>query len=86
LIVLGSVIADSMSFQGGQQEDAEEFFGFYLDALEEELLSVVNALSQPRSVKGPPVEEREEDAPQPDEGWLEVGKKNRTVVTRTVSH
>ena len=30
------------------------------------------------------VEEREEEAPQQDDGWLEVGKRNRTVVTRTV--
>jgi len=76
--------------QGGHQEDAEEFFGFYLDTLEEELLSITNSLSPARSAKGGPVgdhvEEREEDAPQPDEGWHEVGKRNRTVVTRTVSY
>ncbi|KAJ6462440.1 hypothetical protein C8R45DRAFT_1026783 [Mycena sanguinolenta] len=31
------------------------------------------------------VEEREEEAPpETDDGWLEVGKKNRTVVTRTI--
>jgi hypothetical protein len=30
-------------------------------------------------------EEREEEAPPENEdGWLEVGRKNRTVVTRTV--
>ena len=51
-------------------------------------MSILNAISPPRSVKGVHprtlVEEREEDAPQQDDGWLEVGKRNRTVVTRTV--
>ncbi|KAL0946429.1 hypothetical protein HGRIS_012652 [Hohenbuehelia grisea] len=70
--------------RGGQQEDAEEFFGFYLETLEEELLELVNAIS-PQPQKEPPhVEEREEDAPPEDDGWMEVGKKNKTVVTRTL--
>lgn len=75
--------------RGGHQEDAEEFLGFYLDTLEEELLSIVNSISPPRANKTPassaPVEEKEEEAPPEEDGWLEVGKKNRTVVTRTVS-
>jgi ubiquitin carboxyl-terminal hydrolase 10 len=52
-------------------------------------LSIVNALSTARPGKGAQapghVEEREEEGPPQDEGWLEVGKRNRTVVTRTVS-
>jgi ubiquitin carboxyl-terminal hydrolase 10 len=96
--------------QGGQQEDAEEFFGFYLDTLEEELLAMLAAVNAPPSVpsgshppsspstagnasskqknaatsRGPPVG-GEERAPEDGDGWLEVGKRNRTVVTRTVS-
>jgi hypothetical protein len=35
--------------QGGHQEDAEEFFGFYLDTLEEELLAMLAAVSAPPS-------------------------------------
>jgi ubiquitin carboxyl-terminal hydrolase 10 len=72
--------------QGGHQEDAEEFLGFYLDTLEEELLSIISTLSPPRT-KAPAavVEEIEEEAlPETEDGWLEVGRKNRTVVTRTV--
>ncbi|KAI6115387.1 hypothetical protein EDD17DRAFT_1475401 [Pisolithus thermaeus] len=70
--------------RGGHQEDAEEFLGFYLDTLEEELLSIMSSL-QSKSVNGsthleePQIESSAEDGP-----WLEVGKKNRTAVTRTV--
>ncbi|KAJ7270329.1 hypothetical protein C8J57DRAFT_306533 [Mycena rebaudengoi] len=72
--------------RGGHQEDAEEFLGFYLDTLEEELLPIISALSPPRT-KAPAavVEEMEEEAPpKTEDGWLEVGRKNRTVVTRTI--
>ena len=51
--------------------------GFFLDALEDELLSITQS-SMPKA------EESNEAAPTQDEGWLEVGKKNRQVVTRTV--
>ncbi|EPQ57809.1 cysteine proteinase [Gloeophyllum trabeum ATCC 11539] len=75
------------NMRGGHQEDAEEFFGFYLDTLEEELLSLQAQLS-PASTKAAQkqqVEERLEEEPsQKDEGWMEVGKRNRTVVTRTI--
>lgn len=70
--------------RGGHQEDAEEFLGFYLDTLEEELLSIMSSL-QSKSVNGsshleePQIGSSAEDGP-----WLEVGKKNRTAVTRTV--
>lgn len=77
--------------QGGQQEDAEEFLGFYLDTLEEELLTIVNSLSAtPGSTKLPPgnkpapVEEKFE-MQEEEEGWLEVGRRNKMVVTRTAS-
>ncbi|KAJ3495673.1 hypothetical protein NLJ89_g10590 [Agrocybe chaxingu] len=73
---------------GGHQEDAEEFFGFYLDSLEEELLSILNSVNPPKQPKTSPgpsaVEEKEEAPPTEDDGWLEVGKRNRTVVTRTI--
>ncbi|KAJ3040198.1 hypothetical protein HDV00_011295 [Rhizophlyctis rosea] len=55
----------------GRQEDAEEFLGFLLDGLHEELLAVKK--------------KRETTSPSPsaqDDQWLEVGKKNKTLVTR----
>ena len=72
------------SFQGGHQEDAEEFFGFFLDTLEEELLSITNSFNPANAKASGPAEEHEEPEPPHDDGWLEVGKRNRTVVTRTV--
>ncbi|KAJ7792837.1 hypothetical protein B0H14DRAFT_3115102 [Mycena olivaceomarginata] len=55
--------------RGGHQEDVEEFLGFFLNTLEEELLAVAAGLSP---------------ASAPASKRLEVGRKNRTVVTRTV--
>ncbi|KAF9472838.1 cysteine proteinase [Pholiota conissans] len=71
------------NMRGGHQEDAEEFFGFYLDTLEEELLAILHSISPPKPTKAHVVEEVEEAAPPPDDGWLEVGKRNRMVITRT---
>ncbi|KAF8967294.1 hypothetical protein BDZ97DRAFT_1938213 [Flammula alnicola] len=80
------------NMRGGHQEDAEEFFGFYLDTLEEELLSILHTVNPPKQSKAASsaaagassVEEKEEAAPPEDDGWLEVGKRNRMVVTRTI--
>ena len=75
------------NMRGGQQEDAEEFLGFLLETLEEELVllreEVTGRRHTPQQHRGP-VEEKEEAAPSEDVGWQEVGKRNRTVVTRTV--
>jgi len=54
--------------------------------LEEELLLIANAISPNKASKaGVPVEEREEEGPPEEDGWMEVGRRNRMVVTRTVS-
>lgn len=76
-----SIVYDLLNTrQGAQQEDAEEFFGFFLDTLEEELLSISNTL-KPSAAPAP----LSEPASNSEEGWLEVGKKNRAVITRSVS-
>ena len=53
-------------FQTGHQEDAEEFLGFFLDTLEEELLVLSSANS--KTVQ-------KDDEAGGDE-WLEVGRNN----------
>jgi ubiquitin C-terminal hydrolase len=45
--------------QDGQQQDAEEFFRLYLDALDEELLALLGSSSSQKSIAAPPGEERE---------------------------
>jgi ubiquitin carboxyl-terminal hydrolase 10 len=69
--------------RGGRQEDAEEFLGFYLDTLEEELLSISSSLtSKPETGQANP-ETQSGHAAREDGPWLEVGKRNRMAVTRT---
>ena len=46
---------------------------------------MINVLTPPEQVQpDTTVEEHEEEEAPADDGWLEVGKKNRTVITRTV--
>lgn len=52
-----------------------------MDSLEEELLLLAN--SDP-SAKAAPVAAPEMNGSSNDDGWVEVGKKNKQVVTRTV--
>ncbi|KAI8617877.1 hypothetical protein BC830DRAFT_1061995, partial [Chytriomyces sp. MP71] len=57
----------------GRQEDAEEFLGFLLDGLHEELLPTSSDVTGGSSSK----DTGGEDA------WVEVGPKNKTATTRT---
>ncbi|KAG8217951.1 hypothetical protein J3R82DRAFT_6122 [Butyriboletus roseoflavus] len=66
--------------RGGHQEDAEEFLGFYLDTLEEEFLSISSSLTSKTELH---TETQNGHAAQEDGPWLEVGKRNRTAITRT---
>ncbi|KAJ6491860.1 hypothetical protein DFH09DRAFT_1377185 [Mycena vulgaris] len=55
--------------------ELEEFLGFFLDTLEEELLALAPAVAPPPTPT-PAVVEAEEP-PEAQDGWLEVGRKNR---------
>jgi hypothetical protein len=83
------------AMRSGHQEDAEEFLGFLLDTLHEELLTLNAQFGGNNEAAGPATSKdstasddtgsvAESDAAVDDE-WQEVGKKNRAMITRTVS-
>ncbi|EEB07332.1 ubiquitin carboxy terminal hydrolase Ubp3 [Schizosaccharomyces japonicus yFS275] len=71
--------------QTGEQEDAEEFLNLFLDEMHEEFVRTGN-LEKASSPNADAVDKDKED--KEEEGWLEVGKKQKPVITRsaTVSH
>ncbi|XP_023392438.1 ubiquitin carboxyl-terminal hydrolase 10 isoform X1 [Pteropus vampyrus] len=85
-----TVIKSSLS-EKGRQEDAEEYLGFILNGLHEEMLNLKKLLS-PNNEKltisnGPKnhsvnEEEQEEPGEGSEEEWEQVGPRNKTSVTR----
>ena len=63
----------------------ENFLGFYLDALEEELLALHSSIIPPKPASAVcnNAEEREEGL-QSGEGWTEVGKRSHLILTHEV--
>ena len=75
------------AMQQGAQEDAEEFLGFYLETLHEEIVKTVEA-EKGREVKGEVKlvnGNKTEETVVEDEDWQEVGSRGRAATTRTVS-
>ena len=62
----------------GQRQDAEEFLGLYLDALDEELVEIHSYISTHKQATTASVEEVEEEA-QMAEGQSDVGKREDNV-------
>ncbi|XP_038609708.1 ubiquitin carboxyl-terminal hydrolase 10 isoform X1 [Tachyglossus aculeatus] len=86
-----TVIKSSLS-EKGRQEDAEEYLGFILNGLHEEMLNLKKLLS-PHNEKfsvsnGPEAPIANEDEEQDDQGegsedeWKQVGPRNKTSITR----
>ncbi|ODQ53174.1 cysteine proteinase [Saitoella complicata NRRL Y-17804] len=86
------------SMRRGHQEDAEEFLGFLLDGLHEEFISAMKSIPTTieRYVDDDDItheayvpfadglgQEMRVEKVESEDGWLEVGKKQKTSVTRT---
>lgn len=84
-----TVIKSSLS-EKGRQEDAEEYLGFILNGLHEEMVALKKMLSQPDPkntvLNGPEPQISLEDDQDKEEGsedeWEQVGPRNKISVTR----
>lgn len=65
----------------GTQEDAEEFLGFFLETLHEEVVKIMELEEKKEQGKGKGKAVSQAGG---DEGWEEVGSKGRVATTRTV--
>ncbi|KAJ1658958.1 hypothetical protein IWQ61_001896 [Dispira simplex] len=71
---------DSMK---GRQEDAQEFMGYLLDGLHEEMLSIIRGSDASKGSENKSTSALSDNSQ--DQGWLEVGKRNRIATTRTLT-
>ncbi|KAI9807513.1 MAG: hypothetical protein M1825_005453 [Sarcosagium campestre] len=88
------------SMRRGHQQDAEEFLGFLLEGLHDECNQVIKGTATsadssgtrtPASAAGAPKPDSSldlSDLPSPtgDDGWLEVGPKQKAAITRSSGH
>lgn len=69
--------------QRGHQQDAEEFLGFLLEGLHDECVAVMRGQRAETAVANDTTLTSSASSPVAADGWLEVGPKQKSSVTRT---
>ncbi|XP_026569726.1 ubiquitin carboxyl-terminal hydrolase 10 isoform X2 [Pseudonaja textilis] len=89
LTVIKSSLSEKVRIPHGRQEDAEEYLGFILNGLHEEMLILKKLLSPHSEISnGPETQLVNEEDEQEDQGegsedeWEQVGPRNKSSVTR----
>ena len=67
----------------GQQEDAEEFLGFLLAGLHDECAHVIKSTRSASGSEIHPTSPKSERSGSADDGWLEVGPKQKASITQS---
>ena len=74
------------SMRRGHQQDAEEFLIFFLEQLHDECVKVINSLPISALEAAEPMSPSSERSSATDDGWQEVGPKQRAAITHTSGH
>ncbi|KAF3931691.1 hypothetical protein ABW19_dt0202893 [Dactylella cylindrospora] len=74
------------SMRRGHQQDAEEFLNFFLDVLHEECVAAIKLGQTSAQQSTAPKIEAYPPNEDDDAGWLEVGHKQKTAITRNIGH
>ncbi|XP_070808930.1 ubiquitin carboxyl-terminal hydrolase 10 isoform X5 [Pituophis catenifer annectens] len=89
LTVIKSSLSEKVRIPHGRQEDAEEYLGFILNGLHEEMLILKKLLSPHSEISNGPEtqlvneeEEQEEQGEGSEDEWEQVGPRNKSSVTR----
>ncbi|KAF3080357.1 hypothetical protein TWF569_001659 [Orbilia oligospora] len=74
------------SMRRGHQQDAEEFLNFFLDVLHEECVAAIKSGEGSKQGSAAHPNYTATPSQEDDSGWLEVGHKQKTTITRNIGH